>query len=133
MKYLNFIDNTASTMYKYPIKSFVYLLTLNIVYFSTDNFLLSLLIFSIWTIMAEAYALSRYVRKNSKANSMDVLKSRTFTKEHIIVILLSSLSYTIFKAFELKAFVLITLSKVITSFIMTYGYILASYKQMIKE
>lgn len=133
MKYLNFIDNTASTMYKYPIKSFIYLLTLNMLYYFVDNFILSLLIFLVWVIMIDSYALSRYIRENGRANSMDVLRVKTFTKEHILALLFSNFSYTIFKALELKTFVLILLFKVIISFIMTYGYIKATYKQMIKE
>lgn len=133
MKLFDLIDKMANIMYIHPIKTFVYLVVLNMLYFSTTNLILALPIFLIWSFMIQAYVVSRIARKYSRVSSLDVFSCIPLFNFKIIVIILISVTLYILINTFIQSFILRLIGFVTVSIIMTLGYIITIYKYVEKK
>lgn len=133
INFFNFIDNMANKMYIYPIKTLVFIIVLNMLYYSTENLFLGMFIFFIWSMMTEAYVTSRIARKRSNMSSMDtMLNTNLFDIKIFLIVFISSMLHTTLMNFA-NSFFVILIAKLIVSITMTLGYIIILYKQIEKE
>lgn len=133
MKIFNLIDKIANIMYVYPIKTFVYLVVLNMLYFSTTNFILAIVIFLIWSFMTEAYVISRIAKKYDRISSLEVvLYGPLFDFKIIMTIIISVTLYILVNTF-IQSFILRLIGFIISSFIMTLGHVIIIYKHIEKK
>lgn len=133
MKIFNLIDKIANIMYVYPIKTFVYLVVLNMLYFSTTNLILGLFIFLIWSFMIEAYVVSKIARKYNRVSSLEVFSYTPLLNFKIFVTILISITLYILVNIFIQPFILRLIGFIMVSVIMTSGFIITIYKHVKKE
>lgn len=130
INFFNFIDNIANKMYVYPIKTLVFIIVLNMLYYSTEDLFVGIFVFFIWSIMIEAYVTSRIARKRSNISSMDIMfNTSLFDIKIFLIICVSSMLHTTLINFA-NSFFVILIAKLIVSIIITLGYIIILYKQI---
>ena len=74
LRILNIVERVSNIMYRYPFKSFIYLITLNMIYGLNDNLIFDIILLFIWNMMTDCYVISVLTKKeDSVITSLDIL------------------------------------------------------------
>lgn len=128
--FLDIVERVSNIMYRYPFKSFIYLITLNMIYGFNDNLIFDIIILFIWNMMINCYAVSVLAKKgNSNVTSLDILNINVLTIKHFLVLTLAS---TLLALIDIVSnnLILELIVRISAAFTMTYGFIYLGYKQL---